>query len=222
LLPLYHRARVMEAGLKLPLAIVNIGGVANVTWLGKGEDDILAFDTGPGNALMDDYAKQKIGANYDDEGRLASRGNPNNKIIEKFLAHSYFSKKPPKSLDRNDWSIDLVRQLSTEDAMATLLAMTTASLEKSFEQLPVKPRNIYVCGGGRKNTMLMTVLEGRLPCSFFGVVKRIEALGWNGDAIEAEGFAYLAVRSVLSEPLSLPTTTGVPRPLPGGVLVLAK
>ncbi|MCB9983546.1 MAG: anhydro-N-acetylmuramic acid kinase [Rhodospirillales bacterium] len=216
LAPLYHQARVKSGGLKEPVAIVNIGGVANVTYI-DGEY-ILAFDTGPGNALMDDFIKLRTGQDYDDKGKIASGGDPDGKIIEVFLSDEYFSKLPPKSLDRAYWSTDLVRELSTKDGAGTLLAMTVRSIQKSFEMLPRKPKATYICGGGRKNEFLMYVLSMRLPTAFFAKFGTVEKIGWNGDAIEAECFGYMAVRSLLGLPLSLPETTGVARPVSGGVL----
>ena len=214
LLPLYHRARC--AGLKKPIGILNIGGVSNLTYIGY--ERIIAFDCGPGNALMDDFIKSRTGKNYDDQGAMAIKGAPQRKIITKFLSHDYFSRKPPKSLDRDMWSMDTVQDLSTEDGMATLMAMTTGAIEAGFKSLPKKAHHVYVCGGGRKNKFLMDILEGALPCA----VDRVEALGWNGDATEAEGFAYLAVRSLLGLPITEPSTTRAPEPMTGGILYKAK
>ena len=216
LLPLYHRARVKAGKLKLPVAIINIGGVANVTWIG--EDKIMAFDTGPGNALMDDFIKLRTGVAYDDGGRMGAKGVPDSKIMKKFMSDDFFKKLPPKSLDRDHWTIDMVKNLSTEDGMGTLLAMTVRGLEMAFDLLPGKCCGVFFAGGGRKNIFLMDILPGRLPMRFFAKFGPVEVLGWDGDALEAEGFAYLAVRSLLGEPLSLPETTGVPRPMTGGVL----
>lgn len=215
-LPLYHAARVKAAGLKLPVAIVNIGGVANVTYID--EDEILAFDTGPGNALMDDWALHKTRQPYDAGGLLAQKGEPDGRIIDRFFTDPFFKLKPPKSLDRDHWTIGLVKDLSAEDGMATLMAMTTGGLERAFRHFPRKVKGVYVSGGGRKNDFLMHVLRQRLPMAFFAKFQPVDRLGWNGDAIEAEGFAYLAVRSLLGEPLSLPSTTGVPEPMTGGIL----
>ena len=116
------------------------------------------------------------------------------------------------------WSMDTVQDLSTEDGMATLMAMTTGAIEAGFKSLPKKAHHVYVCGGGRKNKFLMDILEGALPCA----VDRVEALGWNGDATEAEGFAYLAVRSLLGLPITEPSTTRAPEPMTGGILYKAK
>lgn len=219
LIPLYHAA--MMAGQAKPVAVLNLGGVGNVTFMGT-NGDIIAFDTGPANAMMDDFMRLRTGLEYDCDGDLACKGDPEPKIIKAFLADEYFKKSPPKSLDRNQWSIDIVSHLKTEHGLATLMALTTGSLEKAFKILPSEPRAIFVAGGGRKNAFLMDVLDGRLPRRFFSTFGPIEKAGWNGDATEAEGFAYLAVRSLLRLPLTLPSTTGVPKPITGGILHRAR
>ncbi len=220
LAPLYHRARVHTAHVPKPAVILNIGGVGNVTWIGARDDDILAFDTGPGNALMDDWAQTHTGARYDKDGALAAAGTPVQPFIDAWMAHPYFGRTPPKSLDRNEWDIadlgrlpDGMRALRVEDGAATLLEFTAQSILHAVKAMPVVPRAWYVCGGGRHNKALMQRLAAILP----GQVDGVDAIGWNGDATEAECFAYLAVRSALGLPLSLPTTTGVKVPTTGGV-----
>ncbi len=224
LAPLYHRARVKAAGAAVaqPCAVFNIGGVANVTYI-DGED-ILAFDTGPGNALMDDWVKLRTGAPYDEGGALAARGQVVEAMLERWLAHPYFTAQPPKSLDRNEWDIADFGQLAqgmdgvnTEDGAATLLEFTVRTIAGATRFVPAEPKAWYVCGGGRHNTALMQALAERLS----GDVHDVSALGWNGDATEAECFAYLAVRSLLGKPLSLPSTTGVKAPMSGGGLAKA-
>ena len=220
LAPLYHRARVNTAKVEKPVVVLNIGGVGNVTWIGPGDDDILAFDTGPGNALLDDWAQKHIGARYDQDGALAEAGVPVPQFIDQWMAHPYFKRTPPKSLDRNEWDIadlgqlpDGMQALRAEDGAATLLEFTAQSVLHAVKAMPIAPRAWYVCGGGRHNTALMRRLAEILP----GHVDGVDALGWNGDATEAECFGYLAVRSLLKLPLSLPTTTGVKEPVTGGV-----
>lgn len=216
LAPLYHQARVMAAGIETPCTVLNIGGVANVTWVG--EERILAFDTGPGNALMDDWARARLGQAYDEDGALAAKGTPVQAMLENWLAHPYFAAGPPKSLDRNEWDIadfgrvaEDMTQISDEDGAATLLAFTTQTIVEAKRFMPEEPKTWYVCGGGRHNMALMDALAQHMP------VRLVEDLGWNGDAIEAECFAYLAVRSLLGEPLGLPSTTGVKMLQTGGV-----
>ncbi len=221
LAPLYHAARVRSEQLELPCVILNIGGVANVTWIGEGEQDILAFDTGPGNALMDDWMQQKTGARYDEDGKLAAAGRVVQECIDAWITHPYFHRRPPKSLDRDQWDISALGRasedmgkISAEDGAATLLRFTTETIIRSTEHMPAPPKKWYACGGGRHNKALMKYLNARLDNS----VRSVDELGWNGDATEAECFAYLGVRSVLGLPISLPTTTRVPAPLSGGTL----
>lgn len=210
LLPLYHKALLSD--VDLPVVVLNLGGVANITYIGE-DGGLIAFDCGPANALMDDFMKMREGVDFDKDGAMASQGQVQDNIITAFMSDKYFAKKPPKSLDRNQWDIDCVRYASDEDGMATLLEMTVSGIMQALEHLPQKPRVIYAAGGGRKNLYLLEVLAQRLGIQ----VISIDTLGWNGDAIEAEGFAYLAVRSLLGLPLTLPSTTGVPEALTGGV-----
>lgn len=210
LAPLYHQARVFSDKLDLPVAIVNIGGVANVTYIGRKR--ILAFDTGPGNALIDDFALARTGLRYDVDGQLAAKGKISKRILRSFMRHPYFKSKPPKSLDRNEWGIEDVSRLSDTDGAATLVAFTGKSIIRARRHMPRKPKAWYVCGGGRHNKALMDYLGQKLN------IAPVEALGWNGDATEAECFGYLAVRSLLRLPLSVAGTTGVPAPQTGGVL----
>ncbi len=215
LLPLCHRA--FASNIKKPIAILNLGGVGNITWLGANRDDILAFDTGPANALIDDLVKEKTGKNYDSGGRLAKSGTPNNEMISDWMKHPYFEKKPPKSLDRNEWKVTRAYDLPLADAVATLSEFTVQSILYSMQHLPETPHALYIAGGGRHNSYLMMRLNQALSCP----VKPVETLGWNGDGLEAQGFAYLAVRSLLGLPLTLPATTGIPAPATGGILYKA-
>lgn len=208
LLPLYHRAR--SAGMPGSLAVLNLGGVGNVTYIDG--DTILAFDTGPGNALLDDWVQKHTGADYDADGRLAAGGRVDKKILGDLLAHPYFDVKPPKSLDRN--AFEFFPALSVEDGAATLAAFTVGAVKKSLAWFPDRPKQWLVAGGGRHNRYLME----HLGIALNAPVNPVEIIGWNGDALEAEGFAYLAVRSLLGEAISLPSTTGVPSPLSGGAL----
>lgn len=210
LLPLYHQARLAEQ--KEPIVVLNLGGVANITYI-DGED-ILAFDCGPGNALMDDYCREFLSQDFDKDGVIAQRGQASQEMAAMFLEDDFFEDAPPKSLDRNEWETDIVGGLAPDDAVATLLEMSARGVWKGFTHLPNPPAHVYVCGGGRRNGFMMKRLAEVLEIS----VDRVEALGWNGDATEAEGFAYLAVRSLLKLPLTLPNTTGVSAPQTGGEL----
>lgn len=216
LAPVYHRALAKTAGLEPPFVILNIGGVSNVTWIGQGEEDILAFDTGPGNALMDDIVQKHTNKRFDEDGRRALSGTPNTALLEEWLADEYFKRLPPKSLDRDEWDIAVFGPKTAqvldglEDTLATLLHFTAKSILKSQEHFPEKPHIWYACGGGRHNKALMALLSEQFN------IKSIDELGWDGDAVEAECFAYLAVRSLLELPISFPKTTGVSQALVGG------
>jgi anhydro-N-acetylmuramic acid kinase len=212
LAPLYHAA--LAAGLEKPLAVLNLGGVGNVTWIGPGAGDILAFDTGPGNALLDDWVQHRTGASCDRDGALAFAGTASAEHVSGFLAAPYFARRPPKSLDRDEFRGFVPMSLGLEDGAATLTEMTAAAVAASRAHFPAPAREWLVCGGGRRNQSLMAALARRLAAR----VRPVEAVGWNGDTLEAEAFAYLAVRSVRGLPLSLPTTTGAPAPMRGGVL----
>jgi anhydro-N-acetylmuramic acid kinase len=216
-LPLYHQVLARSSKLEFPCVILNIGGVSNVTWIGEKQDDVIACDTGPGNALLDDWILSQSGKPYDEDGKISVSGIVNEIILQELLKHPYFDLKPPKSLDRDQWSSRVVESLSLEEGAATLMAFTVDSIIKNFTMLPSKPRAVYVTGGGRKNKAMMQRLGKALGIP----VHSVDTLGWDGDVMEAEGFAYLAVRSFLGLPLSLPTTTGVPQPVTGGKLAKA-
>ncbi|HEY5208036.1 MAG TPA: anhydro-N-acetylmuramic acid kinase [Stellaceae bacterium] len=208
LAPLYHVA--LATALPKPLAVLNLGGVGNVTWIGDGADNLLAFDTGPGNALIDDWALRHIGTPIDRDGALALQGKVDDAAIAAFLALPYFARRPPKSLDRDEFAGSVPEGLSPADGAATLTAMTVAAVMRAADHFPAPVRRWLVTGGGRHNPVLMAALGGAFS--------PVEAAGWDGDALEAQAFAYLAVRSASGLPLSLPTTTGAPRPLTGGRL----
>ncbi|OIQ87560.1 anhydro-N-acetylmuramic acid kinase [mine drainage metagenome] len=214
LVPVFHRA--LAAGLERPLALLNLGGVGNVTWIGEGED-LLAFDTGPGNALLDDWALRHTGQPLDRGGALAAQGTVQQAAVRAFLDHPYFARRPPKSLDRDDFAAlagRLTEGLSPEDGAATLAALTVAAVAAAAGHLPQPPRRWLVCGGGRHNPVLMAGLAQALAAP----VAAVDGEGWNGDALEAQAFAFLAVRSLRGLPLTFPGTTGAPRPLGGGRL----
>lgn len=213
LVPLYHRA--LAADVAKPVAIVNIGGVSNITWIGNGQDDaILAFDTGPGNALIDDWMLRHAGQPYDAAGGLAATGAVDGAKVAHFMEHPFFAAKPPKSLDRDVWQHFVPERLDVADGVATLTMMTARAIASALRHLPQPPRRLYLTGGGRYNLTLMRWIGelADLP------VDTVDMLGWSGDGLEAEAFGYLAVRSLLGEPLSVPGTTGAQRPTLGGRL----
>ncbi len=210
LVPLYHAA--LARALPQPIGILNLGGVANVTYI-EG-DVILAFDTGPASALVDDWIARHTGQAFDHDGRIAAGGRIDEARLARLLDHPYFARRPPKSLDRNAFSPAAITGLSLADGAATLTRFTARCVVHALGHLPSRPRRWLVGGGGRHNGTMMRMLGEELGVA----VEPVEAAGWNGDSLEAEAFAFLAVRSVRGLPLSLPSTTGVPRPMPGGVL----
>lgn len=213
LVPLYHAALLRKAtAIVPPVVMVNIGGVANVTYVSG--DAVLAFDTGPGNAPIDDWAHRHTGKPVDEGGALARAGRVHDKILLQMLDSQYFTRVPPKSLDRMDFGIDMVSGLGAEDGAATLTAFTAAAIARAREHFPEPATTWIVCGGGRHNRTLMDQLRAHVNAP----VLTAEDAGWDGDFIEAQAFAYLAVRSVRGLPLSLPTTTGVAQPMTGGKL----
>ncbi len=219
MVPVFHRAMVRTLMQSHPIAVLNVGGVANVTYLDG--DDLCALDTGPGNALIDDFICLRTGQPRDDEGRRAAAGRVDEDAVARVLAHPFFSRPPPKSLDRNAfraWVAEEGRlaEKSTEDGAATLTAITAAAVARSVKVLPRGPVSWIVAGGGTRNPILMRMLTQRLAPAR---VDTAADVGWSIDALEAQAFGYLAVRTVKELPLTFPTTTGVPRPLAGGVLV---
>jgi len=210
LAPAYHVA--LSRDLERPIAFLNIGGVANLTWISP-DGGAVAFDTGPGNALIDDWVLLHAGAVMDEDGALARAGKVDEAALEKLLDHPYFLRPYPKSLDRDAFDVTPVTGLSVEDGAATLSAFTSAAVSEAARLLPAKPLKWLVCGGGRHNPATMAGLRRYLGTP----VEPVEAEGWDGDALEAQAFAYLAVRSLKGLALSYPQTTGVRRPLTGGV-----
>ncbi len=217
LAPIYHHARYRAyRDRRNPVAVLNLGGVANVTWLDvekPPEEGMVAFDCGPGNALIDDWIAAHAGRPFDADGALARQGRVDEAVLARLLAHPYFTQAPPKSLDRDAFTMAALAGLSTADGAATLAALTVAAVRASEGYFPAPVSAWYVSGGGRRNRALMAGLAAALAAP----VVPVEELDWNGDALEAELFAYLAVRSSRGLPLSFPRTTGVPEPMTGGV-----
>jgi anhydro-N-acetylmuramic acid kinase len=211
LAPAYHAALAHDAAR--PLAVLNIGGVANVTWIGT-DGELIAFDTGPGNGPLDDWIARRAGAAFDRDGAIARSGRTDGAVLNRLLADPYFSRPPPKSLDRLDFAASLaasgLEQLSPADGAATLVAFIAAAVAGS--PLPTQPLRWVVTGGGRHNPAIMDALRTRLGVP----VDPVEALGWDGDALEAQCFGFLAARTQAGLPISFPGTTGVPQPLTGG------
>ena len=214
LVPVYHRALAAAAGLPGPLMLLNIGGVSNVTFLPADGSDPVACDTGPGNALLDDFMLERTGEPVDRDGAAAAQGFVDKDVLARLLDNSFFDLPAPKSLDRNAFSREIVAPLSLQDGAATLTAFTAASIMRVLPHMPARPDRVIVCGGGARNPSLLAALRRYAPC----MVTVADQHGWSGDAIEAQAFAYLAVRSLDGLPLTFPTTTGVAGPATGGVL----
>ena len=216
LVPIYHAALVRGLDRPRPVAVLNIGGVANVTWCDR-DDDPAACDTGPGNALIDDFVRARTGEAFDRDGALAAGGTVDHAFVARVLKHPFFAAAPPKSLDRNAFAAVAgeLADVSVADAAATLSALTAAAVARAVPHLPRPPRTWIVAGGGARNRTLMRMLaEALAPAT----VEAADAVGWSTDALEAQAFAYLAVRTLKGFPITFPTTTGVPRPLAGGVV----
>ncbi len=219
LAPFFHFACAQWIGATEPLCFLNLGGVGNITYIDPSfdrveeEGAVLAFDTGPANAPINDFVQERLSLPMDRDGDLALQGTVETGALELFLAEPYFLRIPPKSLDRNDFPemIGLVSELSDADAVATLTAMSAAGVAQAMEHMPSPPSQMLVTGGGRKNPVLMEMLRVSINCP----VRPVEEVGLDGDMLEAQAFAYLAARVLRGLPTSGPSTTGV-RALVGG------
>ena len=215
LVPVFHQALARDLDRAHPIAVLNVGGVANVTFVDGG--DPIACDTGPGNALIDDFMRARTGAPLDRDGDQASKGRVDEAFVERVLADGFFGLPYPKSLDRNAFAFANIGlpDFSVADGAATLSALTAAAVARIVPHLPAPPRAWIVAGGGARNPTLMRMLAERLKPA---TVETADAVGWSSQSIEAQAFAYLAVRCMRALPLTFPTTTGVARPLPGGII----
>jgi anhydro-N-acetylmuramic acid kinase len=220
LVPFFHFACARRIGAAAPVAFLNLGGVGNVTWVDaraaapEAPGALVAFDTGPGNALIDDLVRDRVGRSHDPDGAIGAQGRVHAEVLAGLADHPYLRRHPPKSLDRNDFHafIEAVGGLSTEDAAATLAALTAACVAEGMRHFPEPPARWLVCGGGRRNRTLMRMLAARTNAP----VEPVEAVGLDGDMLEAQAFAYLAVRVLRGLPTSAPGTTGVRLPVSGG------
>ena len=213
LVPIAHAA--LAAGLPKPLAILNLGGVGNVTYLGA-DGGLMAFDTGPANGPLDDWARKSINMGYDKDGRLASAGTADGAVLSRLMQHPYLAAPPPKSLDRLDFCQAFrdsgADMLSPQDGAATLVAFAAVCCAIAARHFPEPPLQWLVTGGGRRNPAVMKALSAVLS----EPVRGVEVAGWNGDALEAQCFAVLAALVTRGLPLSYPSTTGVATPMRGG------
>jgi anhydro-N-acetylmuramic acid kinase len=217
LVPVYHCALVAALKGPQPVAVLNVGGVANVTYC-DGEHPPVACDTGPGNALIDDFLRARTGQAFDDGGAMAARGTVNEAFVARVLSDKFFDQPPPKSLDRNAFahaSLSLP-EMSVVDGCATLAMLTAASVARVVPHLPRPPARWIVAGGGARNKTLMNFLAAKLSPA---MVQTADAAGWSSDALEAQAFAYLAVRTLDGLPITFPATTGVKTEMAGGLLV---
>jgi anhydro-N-acetylmuramic acid kinase len=213
---IYHAALLRRTGAAPNSAVLNLGGVGNVTWWGGG-DRLVAFDTGPANAPLNDWVRRHGLGEFDRDGMLARQSVPDEVRLASILAHPYFSAPFPKSLDRNSFGAEIVEGLSPAEGAATLTALIGAAVGRALDRLPQRPEQAVACGGGRKNPAILDAIRTRA-----GVAPMLaEDAGWRGDAIEAECFAYLAVRAARGLPISFPSTTGVSRPMSGARLARA-
>jgi anhydro-N-acetylmuramic acid kinase len=212
--PVYHRALAQSLSREGPIVVVNIGGISNITYI-DGQDTLIACDTGPGNALLDDFMFQTTGQGFDCEGRMAAQGTVDEAWVARALALPFFALSPPKSLDRNDFARLKLGGVAPADGAATLTAFTAAAIARIVPLLPKVPRSWIICGGGARNLTMMRMLRERLAPA---AVEAADALGWSGDAIEAQAFGFLAARGLKGLPLSYPATTGVPMPMTGGLI----
>jgi anhydro-N-acetylmuramic acid kinase len=215
LVPVYHQALARELDRPHPIAVLNVGGVANVTYVDGGAP--VACDTGPGNALIDDFMRARTGAPLDRDGDQAARGKVDEAFVARVLEHAFFDAPCPKSLDRNAFAFANLGlpEFAVADGAATLSALTAASVARVVRHLPAPPKAWIVCGGGARNPTLVRMLGERLTPA---TVETADAVRWSADAIEAQAFAYLAVRTLRGLPLTFPTTTGVPEAMPGGLV----
>jgi len=218
LVPAYHAALAKSLrGIATPVVFVNIGGISNLTYIGS-NSEIIAYDSGPGNTLIDQWVEAHAGIPFDQGGMIASEGNVIQSLAERYLAQPFFASTNRRSLDRNDFRPPSGGDASLEDGARTLAYVTAVAIFKSLRHLPETPKTFLICGGGRHNRMIMQDL-GEFAARSNARVVSADDVGLNGDSMEAEAWAYLAVRSMRGLPLTYPGTTGVQKPVTGGVLV---
>ena len=213
LAPLYHKLILLKIKTNLPSAIINIGGVANITYM-ENDNKIVSFDTGPGNYLIDQWVKSNSKMEFDKGGELAKSGQPNDSVLRKLLSDNYYKKKYPKSLDVRDFNLQNLKQLSLNDGCATLTKLTVQTICAAINGFKNSPKTLIFSGGGRKNNFIIENIKNRIKKQIY----LIDKFNFNGDFIESQAFAYLAIRSNLKKIISLPSTTGVKNPCLGGLI----
>jgi len=214
LAPVFHRALVKTAQLEGVTGILNVGGVSNITIISK-DGTLVATDCGPGNGPLDSWMSQNNAGSYDKDGRASMAGTADFALVERWLKREFFEKPVPKSADRWDFDVlDQMQVLSLENGAATLTVFTAMAIKDTLSKMQQTTDNIVVCGGGRLNPTFMLALKEQN----IGDIRSAENIGWQGDDIEAQAFAFLAARHVNDLPLSYPTTTGVSEAVTGGIL----
>ena len=214
LVPIFHKAMIQNE--ISPIAIINIGGISNITWIDNSNNKLIAFDMGPGNCLLDDWVVKHTDEKYDRDGIFSYSGIVNDKWVSKMMKNNFFLKLYPKSIDRSYFTSRGLSTLNFEDGAATLISLTVKSILAGINQCPRLPKYIYLSGGGRKNKTLIRELKKNCSCE----ILMIDEIDWDGDMLEANAFAFLAVRTLKGFPLTYPQTTGVRTPMLGGKVFL--
>jgi anhydro-N-acetylmuramic acid kinase len=219
LVPIFHKLLQKKLRLKMPVVFINIGGISNLTYLDENEQ-MISFDTGPGNFLIDKLLqlKSKDRMQFDKNGKIALKGNLDKSVLDRYLSDPYYDTLPPKSLDVNNFNLNLVKGISLENSITTLSELTSQSIVKALNFFSRKPKEIILCGGGRKNMYICKRIKQTSNIK----TNVIDEYKVNGDFVESQAFAYLAIRSFLKKPISFPNTTGVSEPMCGGRLVKFK
>jgi len=219
LVPIFHKLLQVKLKLDMPIVFLNIGGISNLTYLNKSEE-MESFDTGPGNFLIDKMVQLKSNdkIQFDKDGAIAFTGNVNKNILDIYLSDPYYNFLPPKSLDVNNFTLSPLSSLSLKDSVATLAELTSLTTVNALNFFKLKPIEIILCGGGRKNKYIFERLKKLSNIK----ISNIDNYKVNGDFIESQAFAYLAIRSFLKKPISFPETTGVLKPSTGGDFIKFK
>ena len=216
MVPIFHKLLQNKLDIKMPVVFVNIGGISNLTYLDKNEE-IISFDSGPGNFLIDKLLQLKSNdkIQFDKNGEIAFKGKADKKMLDIYLSNPYYNSLPPKSLDVKDFDVNLVRDINLENAVTTLSELTSLTIVEALNFFPNKPQNIILCGGGRKNKYIYEQIKKKSNISTIN----IDEYKINGDFVESQAFAYLAIRSFFKKPISFTKTTGVSKPMTGGRLI---
>jgi len=223
--PIYHQLILTKIKSKLPSAVINVGGISNITYVDE-FNKMFSFDIGPGNCLIDQWVRYKTNREFDKDGVIANSGKVNQYILNKYLGDPYYKKKFPKSLDIKDFDLKDLEDISFEDGCATLSMLTVKSIVSAINNFKNQPNLILFAGGGRKNKYIFNKIKEEFGNSIMLIddfnLKGDFSAGLNGDFIESQAFAYLAIRSYLKKNITFPNTTGVNKPCSGGLVYKAK